>query len=133
MFSQQRSILLSASILITLGIILGAFAAHGLEGKISSEKIASFEVGVRYQMYHGLALLALVGIFPLLNFSLKWIFRLMIIGLFFFSGSIYLLALQSLLGINISSFIGPITPIGGLLLILAWSLFIIRLIKQKSN
>jgi uncharacterized membrane protein YgdD (TMEM256/DUF423 family) len=131
MLNFQKTILLSAILLIFSGIILGAFGAHGLEGKISVEKIESFKTGVNYQMYHGLAFFALAALFPFFNFSLKLIFRLMLIGLLFFSGSIYLLATQVILGLSISRFLGPTTPIGGLLLIISWGILFYKVAKQK--
>jgi uncharacterized membrane protein YgdD (TMEM256/DUF423 family) len=132
MIRAQKTILLTSIFLVFSGIILGAFAAHGLEDKISQEKIESFKTGVNYQMYHGLGLLTLVALFPFFNFSVKWIFRFMIFGLIFFSGSIYILATQEIFGISISKFIGPITPIGGLLLIISWGILFVKVFKQKN-
>lgn len=132
MIAQQRNLLFIGSLLMGLSILFGAFGAHGLEGKISPEKIASFEVGVRYQTYHALGLLLLGVVFPSLPFSLKWVTRLMLTGIIFFSGSIYILALQDLAGMNISKIVGPITPIGGLLLILSWFVFGYKLMQQKK-
>lgn len=116
-----------------LSIVLGAFGAHGLEGKISPEKIDTFEVGVRYQSYHSLGILLLGAVFPALHFSVKWVYRFFLIGILFFSGSIYVLALQGLIGMDISKIVGPITPLGGLFLILGWFLFAYKLVQQKKN
>lgn len=129
----QKKLLVLGIFLILFGIILGAFGAHGLEGKISTDKIASFETGVRYQFYHGFSFIILGLILPYLNFSLTWIMRLMLVGVFLFSGSIYLLATQSIFDFNLSKILGPMTPIGGLFLILSWSLLLIQLLRQKIN
>lgn len=119
--------------LIFLGVILGAFGAHGLEGKISTDKIASYETGVRYQIYHGFSFLFLGLISSYLNSSLLWVSRLMFIGVLLFSGSIYILATQSMIQIDVSKILGPVTPIGGLFLILSWVILFIKLIRQKIS
>ena len=109
-----------------LAVILGAFAAHGLKSKITSEDLAIFETGVRYQMYHslGLILLGLIGFqtaqdivfFPALMF---------IIGIIIFSGTLYLIPLTGL------RWLGAVTPIGGTTFILGWSFLIYNLIKLQ--
>ena len=109
-----------------LAVVLGAFAAHGLKSKISTEDLAIFETGVRYQMYHslGLILLGLIGfqtaqdivLFPAIMF---------IIGIIIFSGTLYLIPLTG------SRWLGAITPIGGTAFILGWSFLIYNLIKLQ--
>jgi len=131
MTQKQKNLFLTGAILIALGIILGAFGAHGLKKIVDTEKINTFEVGVRYQIYHGFALLILGLIAAQVNFSFKLIQRLMLMGILFFSGSIYLLVIQDSLGLNFSKIVGPITPIGGLLLIISWGIFIVKLSKEK--
>lgn len=131
MTKAQKTILLTALFLIFSGIILGAFGAHGLKGKISELKIDSFKTGVNYQIYHGLGLLVLAVLLPFLSFNLKWIFRIMLTGLLFFSGSIYLLAIQEIFGLQIQKILGPITPIGGLFLIFSWCILFVKIAKQK--
>lgn len=112
-------------------VLLGAFGAHALKKIISSAKLESFEVGVRYQMYHALFLL-LIGF--LLKFdsqmekSIGW---LAIIGTILFSGSIYLLATSEKTNIP-TKFLGPITPMGGLLLLMAWLLLLIHFATKPS-
>jgi uncharacterized membrane protein YgdD (TMEM256/DUF423 family) len=127
----QKRMILIAIFLLFSGIILGAFGAHGLKGKISIEKIESFKTGVNYQIYHGLGILALAALYPFFNFSLKLIGNLMLLGIILFSGSIYLLACQELIGISIGKILGPITPIGGLLLIVSWGILFFKVAKQK--
>lgn len=131
MTQTQKNLFLTGAILIALGIILGAFGAHGLKKNVDAEKINTFEVGVRYQIYHGLALMLLGVISSKVSFSFKLIQRFMLIGVLLFSGSIYLLVIQESLGLNISKILGPITPIGGLLLIISWGIFIFKLTKEK--
>ncbi|MXV38068.1 DUF423 domain-containing protein [Flavobacteriaceae bacterium Ap0902] len=111
-----------------LSIILGAFGAHAFKKLISVEKLASFEIGVRYMMYHAIVLLAL-GLFLNFETSLeKNVTRLMIIGTFFFSVSIYFLAFSERMAIP-TKILGPITPIGGLLMILGWAFLLFYFIK----
>jgi len=103
-----------------LAIILGAFGAHALKKVLSADKLASFEVGVRYQTYSALFLLVL-GYNANLEISLvKWAFYLVTIGTILFSFSIYLLSLSEYLKKNFK-FLGPITPLGGLLIIIGWA------------
>src|SRR5690606_17053457 len=96
--------------------------AHKLADMISPQQLHSFETGIRFQIYHSLTLL-LLGLFPG-NFKEKLIrisINLMILGIIFFSFSIYLLSLKDLLQIGDFAFLlGPVTPIGGILLISAW-------------
>ena len=104
-----------------IAVILGAFGAHGLEGKLSVDQLNSYDTAVKYQMFHVLALLAVgilmkMGPSSQLNYS-AWFF---IAGIILFSGSIYLLSCADILGITNKSFLGPITPVGGLCFILGW-------------
>jgi uncharacterized membrane protein YgdD (TMEM256/DUF423 family) len=100
-------------------VILGAFGAHLLEKLLSAAQLASFETGLRYQFYH-VFFLILLSLIPRIEEKDKNKIALLIsIGILLFSGSIYLLNLQDLLGLNLG-FLGPVTPIGGSLLIFAW-------------
>lgn len=106
-----------------LAIILGAFGAHALKKKLSSDLLQSFEVGVRYQMYHAIVLLVLAFN---LNFDQKldtYIVNCFVYGTLLFSFSIYGLCLSAARGKKMR-FLGPITPIGGLLLTLGWALLL---------
>lgn len=123
----------TGAILIVLAIAFGAFGAHGLEGKISTLKIASFEVGIRYQIYHGLALILFAALTPNLTIDFTRIYYLILSGVILFSGSIYLLALSDLFYPNLGKFIWPLTPLGGLLLIWAWLLFLWKLRPSKLS
>ena len=116
-----------------MGIIFGALGAHALEKVLTTEQLASYEVGVKYQIYHGIALLALVALTHKFNFSLKIIYRLLVIGVIIFSGSIYALVFQNLIGVKLGRIFGPLTPIGGLLMIIGWLLFLIKLLKTNCE
>ncbi len=113
-----------------LSVILGAFGAHALKKVISAEKLISFETGVRYQMYSALFLLIVGYILKFESPSEKWISILMIAGTFIFSFSIYLLSMSEAWNMNFK-FLGPITPIGGLMMIISWAMLIFYFLKNR--
>ena len=113
-----------------ISVILGAFGAHALKKIISVEKLTSFETGVRYQMYSALFLLIVGYILKFETPSEKWISILMIAGTFLFSATIYLLAFSEVAAIP-TKIIGPITPLGGLLMIISWAMLIFYFVKNK--
>lgn len=129
---MNKSILVTASILGILSIVLGAFAAHGLKSLISAEMIDTFETGVKYQMYHAILLLFVGNTTLVTQKAKKTIFYLVLVGVLFFSGSIYGLATNVLSSFDFKS-IGFITPIGGLLLILSWVVLLINFLKLKKD
>jgi uncharacterized membrane protein YgdD (TMEM256/DUF423 family) len=127
---MERKITSVAALLGITAIILGAFGAHALKKQLSVEQLGSFETGVKYQMYHALFLLFL-GINTFLNEKVKkTLFQLVIFGVFFFSGSIYLLTTKAITGVDFK-FIGIVTPIGGVLLIMAWSVLFWNVWRAK--
>lgn len=96
-------------------VALGAFGAHGLKGKVAPDQLSIFEVGVRYQMYHALALLGVAWVLslqPSRAVSAAGVF--MLLGIVLFSGSLYGLVLAKW------RWLGPVTPIGGLCLMIGW-------------
>jgi uncharacterized membrane protein YgdD (TMEM256/DUF423 family) len=127
---MNKKILIIAIIFILSSILFGAFGAHGLKQYVTGEKLLSFETGVRYQMYHGLALLIIGLNEDKFNARLRWFYNLIILGIVLFCFSIYFLVLQDVLSINLR-FLGPITPLGGLTLIIGWSVLLIKLLKNK--
>ena len=129
---MYRKFLIAGTIFGLSAVILGAFAAHGLKETISANSLNSFETGVRFQMYHAFLLLILGGFNFLTGKRLNWIFYLLCFGVLLFSGSIYLLSTSALSGINFQP-IALITPLGGGLLILAWSLLLLKFIKLKKK
>ncbi|WP_161530761.1 DUF423 domain-containing protein [Riemerella anatipestifer] len=113
-----------------MSVILGAFGAHAFKKILSVEKLTSFETGVKYQMYSALFLLV-IGFFLKFDNGLeKWTSLLMIIGTFLFSVSIYFLAFQEAWGISLR-FLGPITPLGGLCMIISWTMLIMLVARAK--
>lgn len=125
---MNKKIISTAAIFGMIAIILGAFGAHALKKVLSAEQLATFEMGVRYQMYHALFLL-FIGTNTIINQKRKKIiYNFTLLGVLFFSGSIYFLATNSLMPIDFRIF-GFITPIGGLFLISAWFVLLFDLIK----
>jgi uncharacterized membrane protein YgdD (TMEM256/DUF423 family) len=114
-----------------IAIILGAFGAHALKNVLTIEALSTFETGVKYQMYHALFLVFIGTLNELSQKAKKIIYNLVIFGVFSFSGSIYLLATNSLTSFDFKV-IGFMTPVGGLLLILAWAVLFFNFIKKKS-
>ena len=129
---MNRKIVLTGIGLITISILLGAFGAHGLKTIVSPEKIISFETGVKYQMYQGLAFLTIGFNFSLLHSISNWYYRLGLLGILLFSGSIYFLTISEITHIPKLLFV-PLTPIGGGLLILSWSILFVSIFKQKGS
>lgn len=113
-----------------ISIILGAFGAHALKKVISLDKLQSFETGVRYQMYGAFFLLIVGYILKFETPAEKWMSIFMIAGIFLFSVSIYLLAFSEVAAIP-SKVIGPITPLGGLFMIISWAMLLFYFIKNK--
>ncbi len=108
-----------------LAVLFGAFGAHALKKRFSEELQKSFETGVRYQMYHALIIIISGVIFPFIKTSQQVMGWFFIIGVVLFSFSIYGLCLSSANN-NKWKFLGPITPLGGLLLLIGWILFAIN-------
>jgi uncharacterized membrane protein YgdD (TMEM256/DUF423 family) len=113
----MRLLFIMGSVFAGLAVALGAFAAHGLRNTLSAADLSTFEVGVRYQMYHALALLAAAGAAARWEsgaaVTAGWFFAA---GIVLFSGSLYLLALTG------PRWIGAITPLGGVAFLIGWAL-----------
>ena len=101
------------------GIIFGALATHTLSNFLSTEKITSFQTGVKYQIFNSLFLLIISLNIKKFNKRISYSFKFITIGILFFSFSIYALSLQEIINKDLS-FLGPVTPIGGLLIIIGW-------------
>ncbi|MGO4904752.1 DUF423 domain-containing protein [Flavobacterium sp. W20_MBD1_R3] len=129
---MDKKILTTGTILGMIAIILGAFGAHALKKTLSVEQLVTFETGVRYQMYHALFLLFVGLLKDLSQKTKKTLYTLILTGVILFSGSIYLLATNTLTSFDFS-IIGFITPIGGLLLIVAWGILLINILNKKAQ
>lgn len=127
---MNKTFITVGAILAGLSVLLGAFWAHVLKESLSVTALMSFETGVKYQMYHGLTLLIL-GVIPVNSDKLQWSFRGFFFGTILFSGSIYCLSLDELLNLDLS-YMGPITPIGGLFLIAGWLMLVVNVVKSEG-
>jgi uncharacterized membrane protein YgdD (TMEM256/DUF423 family) len=128
---MNKKITATAAFIGLVAIILGAFGAHALKKVLTPEQLISFETGVRYQMYQAFFLFFLGTQKDIMEKTKKTIFTLILSGTLFFSGSIYLLSTTGITGVSFKS-IGFITPIGGLLLILAWGMLGYSILKTRK-
>ncbi len=127
----DKIILITGGILGGLAVILGAFGAHGLKPKLSPDTLDAFETGVRYQIYHALALL-FVGLLYDRFMSGTFLASALcfFLGILLFSGSLYVITRFALMESVLPSWVGPLTPIGGSLLILGWILIVIGVFQN---
>ncbi|WP_414458246.1 DUF423 domain-containing protein [Flavobacterium sp. NG2] len=128
---MDKKIIGTGALMGMIAIILGAFGAHALKKILTPELLATFETGVRYQMYQAFFLLLLPSFKILTEKTKKTIFYLIVIGVIFFSGSIYGLATNYLTPFDFKT-IGFITPIGGLFIIIGWGMLAYNYFKSKS-
>jgi len=128
---MDKKIISTAAIFGMLAIILGAFGAHALKKVLAIDELATFETGIKYQMYHAIFLLFIGMNDKIVEKTKKTIYILTVVGILFFSGSIYLLATNNLTAFDFK-IIGFVTPLGGLLLISAWATLLLNYISKKS-
>ena len=122
---MQKQFIIIGSAMAAIGVMIGAFGAHALKEMLTaSNRLDTFETGVKYHFYHSIGLI-LIGIianqFPQKDFNIAG--YLMLAGVFIFSGSLYILCLTNI------KWLGAITPVGGLLMILGWIFIVIKLSK----
>jgi uncharacterized membrane protein YgdD (TMEM256/DUF423 family) len=113
-----RGCLATGAVLMAVGVLLGALGAHGLQGQLSPQRFASFQTGVQYHVLHALGLLAVGLVASVTDASgpLRWSARLMLAGIAFFSGSIYLMTAGA------PRWLGMVAPVGGVSFMVAWAL-----------
>lgn len=129
---MTKRLLLTASVFGFLCVAFGAMGAHKLKELISATNLEIFEKGVRYQFYHTIAILLVALLHE--QFKRKQFYyagMLFSAGIVCFSGSLYLLAMRDLLGLNSTNIIGPITPIGGMFFLAGWIMLFVGV--QKSD
>ena len=117
-----------------LAVGLGAFGAHGLKKMVDADAVAVFDTGVRYQVYHSIALILtgiLAGSFHASR--LVWAGRFFIAGIILFSGSLYLLTFFKASGIVGLSGFGILTPIGGLCFLVGWAMMLLSFSYSSNN
>lgn len=123
----MKVIIIIGALSALFAVILGAFGAHGLKHVLTPSALQTFEIGVRYQFYHALAMLVLPALLNVAN--AKWLTRaggFFFAGILCFSGSLYLLATMG------HKWLGPITPFGGLLFMLGWVCIVVAAVKGKQ-
>jgi len=109
-----------------LVVILGAFGAHGLKERLSTEMMAIYQTGVQYHFYHaiGLLIVGILSFFLQVSPLIRWSGLLMVVGIVIFPGSLYLLSVTGL------RWLGAITPVGGTAFVTAW--FLLGLASLKA-
>jgi uncharacterized membrane protein YgdD (TMEM256/DUF423 family) len=128
MMSTSRVLIMAGGILGLLGVVAGAMGVHALRDTLDARALSTFETGVRFQMYHALALLGvgtLAGRWKTGFVKLSGV--LFTAGVVLFSGSLYILAIT---GIGV---FGAIAPLGGLSLMAAWTSLIVGAIRQRER
>ena len=125
--SLRRRAGMAGSLFAGSAVISGAFAAHALRDRLAADALATWHTAVDYQFWHALALLAIACVPIASNATLRWGMRAFIIGIFVFSGSLYLLALGA------PRWIGMLTPIGGLAFISGWCCLMIAFARAQSR
>ncbi|MBK8621418.1 MAG: DUF423 domain-containing protein [Saprospiraceae bacterium] len=113
-------------------VALGAFGAHGLKILLEPEQMETFRTGVLYHFIHTLAMLALVVGRQHLQSSYLMPMIFFTIGIFLFCGSLYLLSCKSILGLEHWTFLGPVTPIGGMFFIAGWMSLMFLKVEKKN-
>lgn len=127
---MKQFTLIVASLYGLTSVILGAFGSHLFKQYLTPEKLVSFEVAVRYQMYHAIVLL-IIGLYFTFNTSLeRWSAICIMLGTFLFAFTIYLLSFAEHWGLNLK-FLGPITPVGGAILMIGWVLLVVCFVKGR--
>lgn len=133
---KERNFTALAAIFMLIAVGLGALGAHALENVLRPEQLGSFTTGVRYQAWHALGLL-FVQLLPSDVLSGKTkvtASRLFTAGILCFSFSIYLLSLRDVFDLGAAStFLGPVTPVGGLLLMAGWAVTAVGVLRAKKS
>lgn len=131
---MRRSFLVAGILLAGLAVALGAFGAHGLKKLVDEQTVEVFKTGVQYQFYHAMALIVTAILSQkFAAWELNWAGNLFISGIILFSGSLYAITAFKTMAVEIPTFIGPITPLGGLLFIAGWTFLLIAILKTRSS
>lgn len=132
MYKAHQTVTIFGIICTLTAVLFGAFGAHSLQNVFPQEALNSIETGIRYQFYHGLALLILPTILQQYKIDKPWIARCWISGIAMFSGSIYLIHILKFFQLS-PIFIVWMTPVGGSLLLIGWTLLLLKVVKLKST
>lgn len=119
----MKRLIIIGSLLSAIAVMLGAFGAHALKSVLSITELQTYETGVRYQFIHSIGIILIAILYHIQPSKLLLRAGMFLyLGILFFSFSLYLLALKEVLGISSWTFLGPITPIGGVFFITGWVL-----------
>ena len=123
-----------ASAILLLAVGLGAFGAHGIEKRVDINAYHNWQTAAQYQFYHGLALLGLATLEGRLATRLITLVRILfVLGVLCFSGSLYMLATREMMGTDVlTRFLGPITPLGGLLFMAGWTVLLVGSLRKSA-
>ena len=130
---NHKTAFITASIFALTAVMLGAFATHGLKAHLTPSQVSTFETGAHYQFMHAVGLF-IIGLLMHHNGSklLRRAALIMTIGVILFSGSLYLLSCRTVFGIESWTWLGPITPLGGLAFMTAWLFVLIAVWRDKQ-
>lgn len=130
---MHRFIVVTAAFLGALAVALGAFGAHGLQKFTSDERIIEgFRTGTQYQMYHAIVLVVVGCLADRFSAGMiRWAIACFMVGILFFSGSLYLLTFLKINNNGLAAVVGPITPLGGIILIAGWVFLLLAAWKKK--
>ena len=134
MQSKFKLLILIASALGASAVILGAFGSHYLAERLPAKSLSAFKTGIEYHFYHTLALFGTALLYRI--YRIKGLFYVSLFflgGILLFSGSLYLLAIQSLIGVDLPIVFGLLTPLGGLALLGAWAAIFFTVIRIKTH
>ena len=133
MNQKFKTLILIASVLGFLAVMMGAFGAHALKARISPESLDAYHTAVDYQFVHMLAIFAVAFLYRVYRIKGLYIIGLLfLVGTFLFSGSIYILSLKDIIGIESFGPFGLVTPLGGLFLLIAWASIFFTIIRIKT-
>ena len=132
---MKKGVVITGALFIMFAIILGAFGAHALKEILSDANLKSLETGIRYQMYMGLSILTLgLNYHKFRKKHFKVFYAFMLSGTLLFSFSIYgLVWADTAMLFSLKKVFGPITPLGGTLLIVGWTIFIIQFLSPDKE
>jgi uncharacterized membrane protein YgdD (TMEM256/DUF423 family) len=128
---MNRRIILTASFFGAVAVMFGAFGAHSLKNVLSADQLATWTKGIEYQFYHTFALLFLSTFARFRTKLVDISYFCFTIGIILFSGSLYLLATREITQLGFVNIIGPVTPLGGLLLIVGWVMLFFAALKNR--
>jgi uncharacterized membrane protein YgdD (TMEM256/DUF423 family) len=129
---MHKGLLKIAALLAALTVILGAFAAHSIKGRVSVDLLVIFETGVRYQMYHVFAIFLTAILYKEFHTkSMLWAGKLFLVGIIIFSGSLYLLTYVKAIGANNFLWLGAVTPFGGVAFMAGWGMLFKSFMKKN--